>query len=56
MSNTPPVSNKTIRAIKKALQIKPKLPFFTPTAKGAESKILIINKSIDTIGSKIELK
>ena len=50
-----PVSNRTARQIKKALEIKPKLPFFSPTAKGAESKIQIINTAIAKIGSKIEL-
>ena len=55
MSNIQPVSNKTIKAIKKALEGKPPLPFFTPTGKEGESKILSINNAISKIGAKIEL-
>ena len=55
MSNIQPVSKKTIKAIKKALENKPPLPFFTPTGKEGESKIHAINTAIAKIGSKIEL-
>ena len=54
MSNNS-VSNKSNVQVKKDLEKKPKLPLFSPTAKGGESKIGNINNAIAKIGSKIEL-